>query len=172
VLDSTTPAHQMKTAQASDWKRKELPPEKCTLSIGRRFTLAEMEQVRRGSIPEQMEDKWFVYWENNTLYFHRSWTGICIYIARFHEERDGYVMRDADVNRDPEQYQTTSDDEDLRLLSVLIDVVLLRLPLEPLPGEDIEDAALKAWAQLGRASHGKYPETPPDIQLISGPDDD
>lgn len=128
VLDIATPANQMKTAQASDWQRKELPSEKGTLSIGRRFTLAEMEQVRRGCIPEQMEDKWFVYWENNTLYFHRSWTGICIYIARFHEEQDGYVMRDADVNRDPEQYQTTSDEEDVRLLSDLIDVVLLRRP--------------------------------------------
>ena len=29
------------------------------------------------------EDKWFIYWENDTLFFHRSWTGVCVYIVRF-----------------------------------------------------------------------------------------
>ncbi|KAL1604749.1 hypothetical protein SLS60_004289 [Paraconiothyrium brasiliense] len=41
----------------------------------------DLPKLLNGSIPEQMEDKWFVYAEgpdgqgNATLHFHRSWTG-------------------------------------------------------------------------------------------------
>ena len=34
-----------------------------------------------------MEDKWFIFMENGILYFHRSWTGVCIYQVHFDEQR-------------------------------------------------------------------------------------
>ena len=37
-----------------------------------------MDQIRAGHIPEMMEDKWFIYWQDDRLFFHRSWTGYCI----------------------------------------------------------------------------------------------
>ena len=153
-----SPRTRMKIAQAIDWETHELPAERDGISIGKMFTCAEMELVRRGYVPEAMEDKWFIYWENNTLYLHRSWTGFCIFVVRFQEEHDGYLMRDADVNQNPEQYSQTSHDENLRLLCTAVDVLLLRLPPEPLPGMDAEKEALKYWALFGRASHGKHPE--------------
>jgi hypothetical protein len=148
----------MKIAQATDWKVKGLPSERTTLSLGRRFTLAEMESLRRGYVPEAMEDKWFIYWANDTLYFHRSWTGCCIYVVRFHEERGGYLMRDADVNRDREEHSGTSHDEDVAGINVLIDVLLLRRPPRKLPEDAGDKAVLNNWAHLGRASQGKHPE--------------
>lgn len=39
------------------------------------FNTDELEQLTFGFIPSEMEDKWFVYFNNNVLYFHRSWTG-------------------------------------------------------------------------------------------------
>lgn len=33
-----------------------------------------------------MEDKWFSYMDENTLYAHRSWTGYCIYIIEINVE--------------------------------------------------------------------------------------
>lgn len=33
-----------------------------------------------------MEDKWFSYMDENTLYAHCSWTGYCIYIIEINVE--------------------------------------------------------------------------------------
>ena len=62
-----------------------------------------------------MEDKWFIYWNDNTLYFHRSWTGMCLYIVHFEAARDGHKIISADINRDPDQYNETSDVRDLKV---------------------------------------------------------
>ena len=56
-----------------------------------------------------MEDKWFEYFENNILYIHRSWTGICIYKVRFSTDRR---IEEVVVNRDSEQYRETNIERD------------------------------------------------------------
>jgi hypothetical protein len=35
--------------------------------------------LKDGLIPHEMEDKWFIYYEEPYLYFHRSWTGLPVY---------------------------------------------------------------------------------------------
>jgi hypothetical protein len=55
-----------------------------------------------------MEDKWFIYHDSGWVYFHRSWTGFCIYKLRFEQVGDQFVVREAWVTRDREQY--TNDD--------------------------------------------------------------
>ena len=72
-----------------------------------------------------MEDKWFIYWNDDALFFHRSWTGFCIYVVRFAADGATWRMIQADVNRDRRQYEETDDDRDARLISYLIDVLLL-----------------------------------------------
>jgi hypothetical protein len=39
------------------------------------FTEEEYAKLQKGLIPTAMEDKWFIYCENDCLHFHRSWTG-------------------------------------------------------------------------------------------------
>jgi hypothetical protein len=56
-----------------------LPDERSPLSLQREFAVEEFEQMRRGFIPERMEEKWFIFCEENTLFFHRSWSGYCIF---------------------------------------------------------------------------------------------
>jgi hypothetical protein len=46
-----------------------------------------------------MEDKWFVYREGDEVFFHRSWTGMCIYVAHLVQDADAWVLRDVTVNR-------------------------------------------------------------------------
>ena len=94
----------MKAAERSDWQTEQLPSKRITIPLNRSLTLSEMQRLRSGLVPEQMEDKWFIYWQNDRLFFHRSWTGFCIYEVRFTSQGDCYRMVDADVNRDPEQY--------------------------------------------------------------------
>ncbi|WP_223257705.1 hypothetical protein [Pectobacterium peruviense] len=62
-------------AQAQDWKRVPAPQQTAPLNFQALFTDAEAEQMRQGIIPKQMEDKWFIYFEDGWLRFHRSWTG-------------------------------------------------------------------------------------------------
>ena len=107
----------MKTAKQSDWKTEALPKKRSTFPLDRAFSPEEMVRIRRGLVPWQMEDKWFIYWKDDTLFFHRSWTGFCIYMVRFAAAGDSYKMLEADVNRDPEQYKETSNERDAEMIS-------------------------------------------------------
>lgn len=116
----------MKAAKPTDWQTKALPPKRTTIRLDRTFSSQEMKRIRMGSVPEQMEDKWFIYWKDDTLFFHRSWTGYCIYVVRFATEGDRCRMIKADVNRDTKQYQETSGERDAEMISDLVDYRLLR----------------------------------------------
>ena len=105
----------MKSAKPSDWKTKELPLKRTTIHLDRTFSLQEMKHIRKGVIPEQMEDKWFIYWKDGNLFFHRSWTGFCIYVVRFVAKADNFMMIEADVNRNPKQYDETNNENDAEI---------------------------------------------------------
>ena len=115
----------MKTAKPTDWRTKALPSKRITIRLDRTFSPLEMKHIRRGFVPGQMEDKWFIYWKDDTLFFHKSWTGTCIYVVRFVSEGDSCRMIESDVNRDPEQYTETSDERDAEMISDLVDWNLL-----------------------------------------------
>ena len=105
-----------KIAEKSDWQTYDMPKQHDTFNLNREFTESQMEILRRGHIPQQMEDKWFWYMEGNTLYAHRSWTGFCIYRIDFGTDNNHLVT----VNRNPDQYKGTSIDEDFVSLMKLL----------------------------------------------------
>ena len=114
-----------KSASPTDWKTQPLPTERTTITLDRLFSPGDMDRIRAGFIPEWMEEKWFIYWQDDALYIHRSWTGFCIYVVRFVREGVAWRMVRADVNRDYEQYQMEDDEEEVRLIHGLIDGHLL-----------------------------------------------
>lgn len=145
-------------AQPGDWKTRPLPRRRAALAVDRSFSSEEMQAIRHGVIPAQMEDKWFICWRDDRLHFHRSWTGICIFVARFVPDGESGRLVGAHVNRNPEQYRGTDDEQDARLLEYVIDVVLLRrlveFPADPdMPGPEV----VQAWAVVGRAALGEHP---------------
>ena len=107
----------MSVARRQDWKTKPMPRKHETFILSRSFSAEEMEALRRGNIPEAMEDKWFWYMEGSTLWAHRSWTGYCIYRIDFKEDGHHVVT----VNRSPRQYKCTSIEEDAETLNRLLD---------------------------------------------------
>ena len=115
----TTPA----TRQS--WTNTPLPEKRSRLALRREFTEGEYEAIRHGLVPEQMEDKWFIFLEADTLYFHRSWTGHCIFQLTLTRTGENYAVSDALVNRDAGQYGGTDDVYDVRLLTYLINNLLL-----------------------------------------------
>ena len=105
-------------ARRNDWKTAPMPERHETFVLHRAFSEEEMEALRRGNIPQAMEDKWFWYMEGATLWAHRSWTGHCIYRIDFKEDHNHAVT----VNRDPEQYRCADIKEDLASLNKLLDL--------------------------------------------------
>ena len=105
-----------KIADRKDWKTVKMPHKHDTFVLHRSFHTHQMEALRRGNIPREMEDKWFWFMEGDTLYAHRSWTGFCIYRIDFKPDNNHIVT----VNRDPEQYTCTSVAEDTERLNDLL----------------------------------------------------
>lgn len=89
------------------------------LAYKRSFSAEEFARLQRGLLPEQMEDKWFIVWQDDALWCHRSWTGLCVYCLRFAEDDGRHVVSEALVNRDPKQYGA-SDEHDLGTLDYLL----------------------------------------------------
>src|SRR6187399_862557 len=91
-------------ATAESWEHLEAPAEREDLRFEGSFTAEEMDLLRFGVIPVAMEDKWFIYFEEDWLRFHRSWTGAFIYALRFENGPDGAHVVESWVSRDEEQY--------------------------------------------------------------------
>lgn len=70
------------TAKPTDWKTEPMPNETGSLHFPRIFSSGEFERVKMGLIPREMEDKWFIYYDNHTLNIHRSWAGFHIYFLQ------------------------------------------------------------------------------------------
>lgn len=75
-------------ASRDSWTTHPMPEKHARLTASWLFTRNEFEQMKRGLIPEQMEDKWFIYYDNGWLFFHCSWTGYCIFQVEFKERDD------------------------------------------------------------------------------------
>ncbi len=118
----------MANAKKSDWNTQPMPAKRAVLQLDETFTKAEMTRIRRGLVPREMEEKWFIYFEKDTLFLHRSWTGACLYTVRFEPRPDGGAhMMEALVNRDPEQYTETAD---AKTVLRLVRTLLLHEPFE------------------------------------------
>ncbi len=148
----------MRKATSSAWQTKPLPKKRTTVPLDQSFSENEILRFQIGVIPEEMEDKWFVYWEDDTLFFHRSWTGFCLYVVRFVCDDNGATAVEADLNRDPEQYKNTDDQYDVEMIPYLVNVLLLKKPV-PFPSRSLSKtrAALEQWSQVGRAGLGEHP---------------
>jgi hypothetical protein len=112
-------------ANRNSWKTLPPPAERERLELPLHFSDADAERMMRGHIPEDMDDKWFILFEEGWLYFHRSWTGHCIYGVRLDGSPGGVRVIEAWASRDREQYNSPGLETDLRMVKQLIDTRLL-----------------------------------------------
>ena len=115
----------MTIAKPDSWKTLPMPQQVTVLDYSADFTPEEFERISAGLIPQEMENKWFIYLEKNILSFHRSWSGCCIYQVEFEQHEGKHWVNLARVNRDREQYTQTDDEADAKLLHFLICNLLL-----------------------------------------------
>jgi hypothetical protein len=108
-------------ASRDDWKTTPLPVARVELTCDRTYSADEYARLKEGHIPEEMEDKWFAFYEEPWLYLHRSWTGFGIFQVRFERVGKGGRVAESLASRDPEQYTSTDDTGDSLLLALLLD---------------------------------------------------
>lgn len=109
----------------SQWKNESLIDPVPIPAPARIWTDDEMAHIRFGLLPVSMDDKWFMFMEDNHLHLHRSWTGHGIYEAEFVRHESGHRIRRAVVTNDDERYRRSSDATESGLLERLVASLLL-----------------------------------------------
>ena len=80
-----------KKTEPGDWGTEPMEqPVKRVPLRGLVLTAKEYRRLSLGLIPVEMEDKWFLYHQDDQLFCHRSWTGQCDYIVEFARCEEGY----------------------------------------------------------------------------------
>ena len=120
VLEPDGPGKAMHPANRADWRVQDMPAEHVSLALDVTLTAREATRVRLGFIPSVMEEKWFSYFADDTLYQHRSWTGYCIDQIHFEAYGDGLRATYAEVNRNPVQYAETDDKQDIQRIETMV----------------------------------------------------
>lgn len=145
-----------KIVKQTDWQNLPMPEEHKVLPCKQTFNPVEYVKLQDGYLPEVMEDKWFIYFKNNKLYCHRSWTGYCYYIVEFEVCGDSYQIANIVVNRNSEQCSETDDLWDMEFVVYVINLLLLRKPASypQKKGIDPANTALQQWGHVDRAMLG------------------
>ena len=85
-----------------------------------KITKEEMNILKMGHIPEVMEDHWFMYCDDNSINYYRSWTGIQIFKAYYKIVDDEYVIYEIDVNNNKDEYNEENIQKSVELAKKLI----------------------------------------------------
>jgi len=75
-------------AEVTSWKRKPFT-EGVSIPFHLEIQKGQIDHINKGLIPQEMEDKWFIYYEEPYLFLHRGWTGQPVYRVNFVESDTG-----------------------------------------------------------------------------------
>ena len=104
----------LRAARRDDWRAEPDPPHLRPLAFEKTFDPSQAATLALGTVPEEMENKWFVFQEGDKLHLHRSWTGILVFRITVTAGR----LHDVEFNA--EQFNGT-DEEAATSLGHLVD---------------------------------------------------
>lgn len=107
-------------ATRESWKTRPMPDKHAIIPMNETIPSTDMQIVKFGHIPDAMEDHWFMYCDETTIRYYRSWTGICIYVAKYEDDGDDCRITELIVNRDQSQYGCIDNDQDVALFMALL----------------------------------------------------
>jgi len=85
------------------------------------FSVNQYYRLTKGYFPPgDMSLRWVIYYENDWLYFIRSWTRFCIYKAKINKREKNYSITEFWVESNREKWFDNSDIEDIELFSCII----------------------------------------------------
>ncbi|MCP4413830.1 MAG: hypothetical protein GY808_14825 [Gammaproteobacteria bacterium] len=107
-----------------DWDIRPMPDSRKPLAIEGVYSKREYRRIKAGYYPKTMEEKWFIYYESNWLYFHYAWSGICVFQLQLQKSGNKIHIAESWVNSDPNQ---VGDGElfDTELLMFLLNEIVL-----------------------------------------------
>lgn len=106
-------------ASADSWQNR---PLSVYMTVPQNYfiTAKQMAVIKQGHIPDAMEDHWFMYCDENTIRYYRSWTGICFVHAVYEPYEDGYRITELRINNKPDEYELNDVDEAVTLFYALL----------------------------------------------------
>lgn len=117
-----------KIATRDSWKNQPITDPK-KIGIDLRFNREQFQIIKKGHIPECMDDLWFIFFEDDTLYFHKSWSGRGRLKAKFTKKNDEYVIEEFFAERNKNFGENENNAHRHDLIS-LISFVLLNIDAE------------------------------------------
>ena len=124
VLSGESPLpDKQNTATADDWKTLPMPDdvdEVSELSFDFDIPAEAMNIIRKGHIPEAMEDHWFMYCDDEYIRYFRSWTGICAFEAHYVKKGEGYHVDKLRINHALAEFGTNGDEAGAALFCHLL----------------------------------------------------
>jgi hypothetical protein len=106
-------------ASRTSWKCEPFR-EGATLPYQAAFDSEQFARLKEGFIPQEMEDKWFIYYEEPHLFFHRSWTGRAIYRLALRSVQRGAEVTEALLSVRQTQTPGVSFDYELQVLDYVV----------------------------------------------------
>jgi hypothetical protein len=118
-------------ARATSWNHEPFK-EGVALPYQAIFDTEEFDRLKMGLIPRQMEDKWFIYYEEPHLFLHRSWTGQSVYRLNLRNVLTGAEVTEALWSKELADARAQDSDYQVQLLDFLLSSLLLGQP-KPFP---------------------------------------
>lgn len=84
------------------------------------LTPEEFWTLYMGHIPEVMEDHWFMYCDDNSINYFRSWTGIQIFKGYYKFQNNSYIIYSLEINDNRKEYNEENINKSIKLFNDLI----------------------------------------------------
>jgi len=96
-----------------------------TIAVNWKLDQEAYKRLQLGHLAHEMEDKWNVYMEDDTVHLHRSWTGMELFRFTLQPaDNDTYTVSQFEVEQDPERYTETDEQAIRDTLSEVFQAVL------------------------------------------------
>jgi len=112
--------------QKSDGKTNPMSQTREKVEFEKIYTDLDAELITLGSVPESMDDKWFVYSKDGWVYLHRSWTGDCIFMLKLDGCSAGVRITEAWVEKDQSKFNNTDMAISVSIIESILDGVITR----------------------------------------------
>ena len=74
------------------------------------LTAKQMDVIKWGHIPDAMEDHWYMFCDDTTINYLRSWTGFHIFEAHYEKCGDEYRITELRINNNPDELRLVNAD--------------------------------------------------------------
>jgi hypothetical protein len=110
-------------ATSADWDIEPMPESKeetSTIKLAIPIPEEAMAILRKGHIPEEQEDHWFMYCDDEYIRYYRSWTGMCAFVAHYHKEGEVYFIDELTMNHALAEFGVNGNEAGVWLFRYLI----------------------------------------------------